>query len=80
MPDYRIYLITEDNHIASAPVKISCENDLVAVQQSEKFLDRQDIQLWEGRQLVTRLKQSLLPDHSHERPAGLATPTLPIRF
>jgi len=29
MPDYRIYLVTEDNHIASEPVGIACDNDLV---------------------------------------------------
>ena len=54
--DYRIYLITKDNHIACAPVKIDCDNDLIAVQQSQKLLAGQDIQLWEGRRLVTRLK------------------------
>jgi hypothetical protein len=56
MPDYRIYLVTEDNHIASAPVKIACDNDLSAIRQSQKLLDRHDIQLWQGRRLVTRLK------------------------
>jgi hypothetical protein len=56
MPDYRIYLVTEDDHIASAPVKIACDDDLSAVRQSQKLLDRHDIQLWEGRRLVTRLK------------------------
>jgi len=56
MPDYRIYLVTEDNHIASAPVGIACDNDLSAVRQSQKFLDRHDIQLWQGRRLVTLLK------------------------
>jgi hypothetical protein len=56
MPDYRIYLVTEDNHIASAPVGIACDNDLSAVRQSQKFLDHHDIQLWQGRRLVTLLK------------------------
>jgi hypothetical protein len=56
MADYRIYLITEDNHIACAPVKIDCDNDLIAVEQSQKLLAGHDIQLWEGRRLVTRLK------------------------
>lgn len=56
MPDYRIYLVTKDDHIASRPLKIACDDDLSAVRQSEKLLDRHDIQVWEGRQLVTRLK------------------------
>jgi hypothetical protein len=53
---YRIYLLTRDNHIASAPIVIACENDQVAVQQSQKFLDGNDLQLWQGRRLVIRLK------------------------
>jgi hypothetical protein len=56
MPDYRIYLITEGNHIASAPVKITCDNDPIAVRQSQNLLERHDIQLWEGRRLVIELK------------------------
>ena len=60
MPDYRIYLVTEGNHIASAPVKIACDDDLSAVRQSQKLLDRHDIQLWEGRRLVTRLKSKFV--------------------
>jgi hypothetical protein len=56
MPDYRIYVVTEDNHIASAPLKIAFDNDSSAVRQSRKLLNRHDIQLWEGRRLVTRLK------------------------
>jgi hypothetical protein len=55
MPDYRIYAITQDNHIASTPVTIVCD-DTTAVQQSQNLLDRNDIQLWQGRRLVTRLK------------------------
>ena len=60
MPDYRIYLITQDNHIASAPIRIVCDNDLAAVQQSHKLLDGNDIQLWQGRRLVTQLKAKLV--------------------
>ena len=56
MPNYRIYSITEDNHIARTPVTIVCDDDTTAVQQSQKLLDRNDIQLWQGRRLVTRLK------------------------
>jgi hypothetical protein len=56
MPDYRIYSITQDNHIASRPVTIVCDDDTTAVQQSQKLLDRNDVQLWQGRRLVTRLK------------------------
>jgi hypothetical protein len=60
MPDYRIYSITQDNHIASTPVTIVCDDDTTAVQQSQKLLDHNDIQLWQGRRLVTRLKAKLV--------------------
>jgi hypothetical protein len=60
IPNYRIYSITQDNHIASRPVTIVCDDDTTAVQQSQKLLDRNDIQLWQGRRLVTRLKAKLV--------------------
>jgi hypothetical protein len=60
MPDYRICLITQDNHIASAPVTIVCDDDLTAIDCSQKLLDRNDVQLWQGRRLVTRLKAKLV--------------------
>jgi hypothetical protein len=60
MPDYRLYSITQDNHIASRPVTIVCDDDTTAVQQSQKLVDRNDIQLWQGRRLVTRLKAKLV--------------------
>ena len=49
MPDYRICLITQDNHIASTPIIIVCDDDKTAVQHSQKLLDRNDIQLCERR-------------------------------
>jgi hypothetical protein len=54
MPDYRIYLVTEDDHIASAPAKIACDNDLCTVRQSKKLLDRHV-------QICCLAKQLLLP-------------------
>ena len=60
MPDYRIYSMTQDNHIAATPVTTVCEDDRTAVQHSQKLLDRNDIQLWQGRRLVTRLKAQLV--------------------
>jgi hypothetical protein len=60
MPDYRIYSITQDNHIASRPLTVVCDDDKTAVQHSQKLLGRNDIQLWQGRRLVTRLKAKLV--------------------
>jgi hypothetical protein len=58
MPDYRIYSIIQDNHIASRPVTIVCEDDATAVQRSQNLLDRNDIQLWQGRRLDDRFHES----------------------
>ena len=37
-------------------IVIVCEDDQTAIQRSQKLLDRNDVQLWQGRRLVTRLK------------------------
>ena len=43
MPNYRICLITQDNH--SKPVTIVCDDDQTAIQRSQKLLDRNDVGL-----------------------------------
>jgi hypothetical protein len=55
MAEYRIYLVTEDDHIATAPIRITCESDAAAIQQSQKLRASRDIQLWQERRLVIRL-------------------------
>ena len=60
MSEYRICLITQDNHIANTPVTIVCDDDQTAIERSQKLLDRNDVQLWQGRRLVTRLKATLV--------------------
>jgi hypothetical protein len=78
MPDYRIYLVTEDDHIASTPLKIACDDDLSAVRQSEKLLDRHDIQVWEGRRLVTRLKSKYGASEQSPLPTQIPNPFLDL--
>jgi hypothetical protein len=56
MAEYRICYVTPDNHIAAAPVRFVCENDLAAVQHAQSLFDRNFYQLWQGRRLVARLK------------------------
>jgi hypothetical protein len=60
MPEYRIYLVTEDNHIAAAPIRFVCDDDVAAVQHSEDVRNRNGVmQLWQGRRLVTRLESNV---------------------
>jgi hypothetical protein len=54
MPEYRICYVTPDEHIATAPVRIVCENDLAAVQYAQSLHDRNSYQIWQGRRLVAR--------------------------
>ena len=56
MAEYRIYLVTENDRIATAPIRIACESDAAAIQQSQKLRASNDIQLWQGRRLVIRLR------------------------
>jgi hypothetical protein len=56
MPEYRICYVTPDDHIAAAPVRFVCENDIAAVQYAQSLLDRNSYQLWQGRRLIARLK------------------------
>jgi hypothetical protein len=54
MPEYRICYVTPDEHIATAPVRIVCENDLAAVQYAQSLHDRNSYQIWQARRLVAR--------------------------
>jgi hypothetical protein len=45
MAEYRIYLVTEDDRIATAPIRITCESDAAAIQQSQKLRASRDIQV-----------------------------------
>jgi hypothetical protein len=59
MTEYRICFVTPDGHIAAAPLRFACDNDLDAVQHARTLVDRNVIQLWQGRRLVTRIKSNL---------------------
>jgi hypothetical protein len=58
MPEYLAYVLTEDDHISAPPHFIACDTDQEAIQRSTKLIDGQDIELWEGPRLVTRLKSA----------------------
>jgi hypothetical protein len=61
MPEYRIFPLTSDNHIKSAPALIVCENDSMAMKQAQKMLDGHDLEVWEGTRRVTRLNSTEAP-------------------
>lgn len=51
MLDYCIYTLDENGHVTNRLVA-RCPNDEVAKQCAKRFIDRQDIELWEGNRLV----------------------------
>jgi hypothetical protein len=55
MPDYRVYKI-KNNHIADAPVVVTCDSDREAIQQAKKLVDGHDVELWDGPRFVIGIK------------------------
>jgi hypothetical protein len=58
VPDYRICVIKSDDHIDEPPNIITCNDDREAVQQACQFAEAQNVEVWEGPRLVTRLKSA----------------------
>jgi len=55
MSEYRIYMLTPDEHIASPPEVISCSSDDDALHQAQDRVGTTDVELWNGERLVARL-------------------------
>ena len=55
MPEYRVYKI-KNNHVANAPVIITCDGDREAIQQAKKLVDGHDVELWDGPRFVIGIK------------------------
>jgi hypothetical protein len=51
VPHYRIYFIGQDGHVSKPPAIVECADDEEAIQKTKQFLDGQDIELWDGRDL-----------------------------
>ena len=58
MPDYRIYRLHEDGHIAWAPEIVDFANDTTVVNHAKKVLGGHAAQIWDGPRLVIVLKPS----------------------
>jgi hypothetical protein len=53
--DYRIYVISDDDHIVGLPEVISCVSDEEAVQSAAQRLNGHDLEIWQGSRKVSRL-------------------------
>jgi hypothetical protein len=56
MPEYRLYAVTRDNHIKGVPATVTCESDEAAILKAREMVDGHDIELWEGKRRVSRIK------------------------
>jgi len=63
MPHYRIYSVTKEGHIQSAPMTIDCDDDHAAIERAESIKDGLDLEVWQERRRV-----AVLRDDPNDRP------------
>lgn len=59
MPEYRIYSINADGHVASPPEIVECESDGEAADKARLLLDGKHLEIWDGTRRVAVLGQIL---------------------
>jgi hypothetical protein len=55
MPYYRAYVVGSDGKFQIAH-SLDCEDDEAAIEAAKQFLDGLDIEVWQQRRRITRLK------------------------
>ena len=55
MAEYRAYAVGHDEHFIGFE-RLVCADDAEAIGKAKRLVDGHDIELWNGDQLVTRLK------------------------
>lgn len=55
MPEYKVYSIAQDGHIAAPPTIVDCPDDLTAIKNARQPLDGHDLEIWEGTRVVAYL-------------------------
>ena len=58
MHHYRIYKMAGDKRIPGPPQVFTCSDDEEAISKVKQVLDGQDIEVWQGAHLVSRLQTS----------------------
>ena len=58
MPHYRIYSVTREGRIKSAPVTIDCDDDQIAIERAKSIKDGLDLEVWQERRRVAVLKSN----------------------
>ncbi len=60
MPDYRLYLLDEGDHIVST-VRCTCEDDLGVLEKAESLGDGYAVEVWDHNRKVARVKRNNAP-------------------
>ena len=56
MPEYRIYTVKKDGHLAGPPTVVDCLDDETAVNEAKQLLDELIVEVWQGARVVKRLE------------------------
>jgi len=56
VPEYRIHILTFGNKIAGPAIEVDCQSDEEAIAKARTLLNGQDIEIWSGARIVTRLR------------------------
>ena len=58
--EYRVYFVGDDGHFVRF-VGLSCSGDAEAIEQAQRLVDSQDIELWSGGRFIVRLQHKPNP-------------------
>jgi hypothetical protein len=58
MYHYRIYKTLDGNRVVGPPQVFTCSDDEEAISMAKQALDGQDIEMWQGAHLVSRMQLS----------------------
>ena len=60
MTEYRVYFVGGDGHFVRF-VGLSCSGDAEAIEQAQRLVESQDIELWSGDRFIVRLEHKPNP-------------------
>ena len=55
MPEYRAFIIGQDGHFKKA-IEFEADNDLIAINHAQQYVDGHDVELWQLDRRVSQLK------------------------
>jgi hypothetical protein len=58
MPEYRVYEIDKNDRVMAPAQLVTCENDEDAIRQVTPLVDAHDVELWQDRRKVCRIRST----------------------